>query len=125
VESPSSSEPCQFTVRFVDAKSPDVESQVGEDFEATREAAYRHGNDFLISRSEAKRILARVESFEEAIFDFSGVESIGQAFADEIFRVFATAHPAVKLTPIHANEEVNRMIRRAIAGTKPPQGGRP
>jgi anti-sigma regulatory factor (Ser/Thr protein kinase) len=82
----------------------------------------QYGTDPLISRSHAKRILARLESFAEAILDFSGVESIGQAFADEIFRVFATAHPGVKLTPIHANEEVNRMIRRAIAGTKPKHG---
>ena len=85
----------------------------------------QYGTDPLISRSHAKRILACLESFAEAILDFSGVDSIGQAFADEIFRVFARAHPGVKLTPIHANEEVNRMIRRAIAGTTPPQGKRP
>ncbi len=78
----------------------------------------QYGTDLLISRSQAKRILARLESFEEVFLDFSGVEEIGQAFADEIFRVYATAHPAVKLTPIHANDDVNRMIRRAIAGTK-------
>jgi hypothetical protein len=26
------------------------------------------------------------------ILDFTGVETIGQGFADELFRVFATAH---------------------------------
>ena len=77
-----------------------------------------YGTDLLISRSQAKRILARLELFEEVFLDFSGVEEIGQAFADEIFRVYATAHPGVKLTPIHANDNVTRMIRRAIAGTK-------
>ena len=75
------------------------------------------GPDSLISRSQAKRILARLESFQEVFFDFSGVESIGQAFADEIFRVYATDHPTMKLTPIHANEQVNQMIRRAVAET--------
>ena len=76
------------------------------------------GGISLISRSEAKRILARLESFQEVFFDFSGVESIGQAFADEIFRVYAIEHPSMKLTPIHVNEQVNQMIRRAIAGMK-------
>ena len=78
----------------------------------------QYGTDLLISRSQAKRILARLESFEEVFLDFSGVEEIGHSFADEIFRVYATAHPGVKLTAIHAHEDVNRMIRRAIAGTK-------
>jgi anti-sigma regulatory factor (Ser/Thr protein kinase) len=78
----------------------------------------QYGTDLLISRSQAKRILARLESFEEVLLDFSGVEEIGQAFADEIFRVYATAHPGVKLTPIHANDDVTRMIRRAVAGMK-------
>ena len=80
----------------------------------------QYGEGSLISRSQAKRILARLESFHEALFDFSGVESIGQAFADEIFRVYAMDHPSIKLTPIHANEQVNQMIRRAVAGMKSP-----
>jgi anti-sigma regulatory factor (Ser/Thr protein kinase) len=78
----------------------------------------QYGKEPLVSRSQAKRVLARLESFAEVYLDFSGVDSIGQAFADEVFRVYATARPGVKLTPIHANEEVNQMIRRAIAGTK-------
>jgi len=49
-------------------------------------AAY--GEDNLISRSQAKRLLVRFERFKEIILDFENVESIGQAFADEIFRVF-------------------------------------
>jgi hypothetical protein len=49
----------------------------------------KYGNDQLISRSQAKRLLARIELFKIVLFDFSGVETIGQAFADEIFRVFA------------------------------------
>ena len=49
----------------------------------------QYGNDRLISRSQAKRVLARVELFKTVLFDFAGVETIGQAFADEVFRVFA------------------------------------
>ncbi len=76
----------------------------------------QYGNDKLISRSQAKRLLARVELFKVVIFDFNGVESIGQAFADEIFRVFAQRHPEIELYPYKANSAVKRMIERAKAG---------
>jgi len=73
----------------------------------------RYGNENLISRSQAKRLLARIELFKKVLFDFSDVPTIGQAFADEIFRVFAMGHPNIELVPIHANSEVKRMIDRA------------
>ena len=76
----------------------------------------QYGNDKLISRSQAKRLLARVALFKVVIFDFTGVESIGQAFADEIFRVFALQHPNLSLTSIHANAHVKQMIERAKLG---------
>jgi hypothetical protein len=78
----------------------------------------QYGHDQLVSRSQAKRVLARFERFREVLLDFSGVELIGQAFADEIFRVFATAHPEIKLVAVHTNESVGRMIRRARAAAK-------
>lgn len=78
----------------------------------------RYGNENLISRSQAKRLLARVELFKKVLFDFSDVPTIGQAFADEIFRVFAMNHPNIELVPIHTNSEVKRMIDRArLAGS--------
>ncbi len=73
----------------------------------------RYGNENLISRSQAKRLLARFEQFKEIILDFTDITMIGQAFADEIFRVFANAHPNIRLTPLHANAEVMKMISRA------------
>jgi len=76
----------------------------------------RYGNENLISRSQAKRLLARVELFKTVLFDFTDVPTIGQAFADEIFRVFATSHPTIELHPIHTNSEVKRMIDRARSG---------
>jgi len=76
----------------------------------------QYGNDQLISRSQAKRLLARVELFKVVVFDFSGVEAIGQAFADEIFRVFANRHPEIELPVIKSNSAVKRMIDRAKAG---------
>ncbi len=68
--------------------------------------------DPLISRSQAKRVLSRVELFRTVVFDFSEVDVIGQAFADEIFRVFAKAHPRIDLQVIHANAAVRKMISR-------------
>ncbi len=77
----------------------------------------QYGNDKLISRSQAKRLLARVELFKIVMFDFTDVPTIGQAFADEIFRVFANEHPSIQLIPIKASSEVKRMIERAKSGT--------
>lgn len=75
----------------------------------------KYGNDLLISRSQAKRVLARIELFRQVIFDFTEVTSIGQAFADEIFRVFALQHPEIELLVAHANKAVMQMITRAQA----------
>ena len=38
---------------------------------------------------------------------------IGQAFADEIFRVFNTEHPEIELEPINMPESVKLMVERA------------
>lgn len=73
----------------------------------------RVGDENLVSRSQAKRLLQRVEHFRHVVLDFAEVASVGQAFADEIFRVFANAHPEVELLPVNALPEVQQMIRRA------------
>ena len=69
----------------------------------------------LVSRSQAKRLYQRFEKFRYVVLDFEGVAEIGQSFADELFRVFSIAHPAVELTPINANTSVSQMITRAEA----------
>lgn len=76
----------------------------------------QYGNESLISRSQAKRVLARVELFKCVVFDFANVELIGQAFADEVFRVFANTHPDIELIVIKANSAIKRMIERAKVG---------
>jgi anti-sigma regulatory factor (Ser/Thr protein kinase)/biotin operon repressor len=73
----------------------------------------RYGDDNLVSRSQAKRLLARFDRFKVVVLDFSDVASIGQAFADEVFRVFRSKHPEVEIVPMHASSEVKRMISRA------------
>ncbi|MBI4967769.1 MAG: DUF4325 domain-containing protein [Rhodospirillales bacterium] len=76
----------------------------------------------LVSRSQAKRILARFDQFSEVILDFEGVPTIGQAFADEIFRVYANQHPDKRLVAVGTTPEVARMIAMvtAASGTVPP-----
>jgi anti-sigma regulatory factor (Ser/Thr protein kinase) len=76
------------------------------------------GQELLMSRSQARRVLGRFERFKEVFLDFSGIESIGQAFADEIFRVYAADHPETKLVVAHANQQVTHMIGRALAAAK-------
>ena len=71
------------------------------------------GDMSWISRAEAKRLLQRIDRFRCVVLDFDQVSSIGQAFADEIFRVFANEHPEVQIFPVHATGEVQQMIRRA------------
>ncbi|MFK2932356.1 STAS-like domain-containing protein [Dyella agri] len=71
------------------------------------------GDENLVSRSQAKRLMQRVERFRTVVLDFDAVTSIGQAFADEVFRVFAHDHPDVVLVPMHAVPAVQQMIRRA------------
>jgi len=69
----------------------------------------------LVSRSHAKRVSHRFERFKWVELDFTGVSEIGQAFADELFRVFARAHPDIRISAIHTTPEVARVIKRAVA----------
>jgi anti-sigma regulatory factor (Ser/Thr protein kinase) len=73
----------------------------------------QYGNEQLVSRSQAKRVLTRFDRFVEVLLDFTGVEFIGQAFADEVFRVYPAAHPGVSILPINASRQVLQMIHLA------------
>jgi len=73
----------------------------------------QHGTEQLVSRSQAKRLLASIDRFNVVILDFIAVETIGQSFADEIFRVFERSHPNIKLVAIHASPPVEKMIKKA------------
>lgn len=83
------------------------------------------GDENLVSRSQAKRLLQRVERFRTVVLDFDQVSGIGQAFADEIFRVFANAHREVELLAIHAVPDVQQMIRRAEVARDAQAGQQP
>ena len=73
----------------------------------------KYGEENLVSRSQAKRLLARFDRFKEVLLDFRDVDYVGQAFADEIFRVFKNDHPDVNIEFEGANDQVTRMIYRA------------
>jgi len=75
----------------------------------------RLGDEQLVSRSQAKRLIARFDRFKTVILDFDGVTDIGQAFADELFRVYADNHPEVELLPSNMSGQVERMYLRAVA----------
>jgi hypothetical protein len=70
------------------------------------------GTEF-VSRSEARRMLSGLDRFREVVFDFAGVEMIGQGFADEVFRVWTKARPRIVVSVEGANDDVAFMIRRA------------
>lgn len=65
----------------------------------------------LVSRSQARRLMAGLELFTRVELDFDGVDSVGQGFADEVFRVWVAAHPAVTLKALNAGSEVSWMLR--------------
>lgn len=75
---------------------------------------YKTGVDY-ISRSQARRILGGLDKFKTIILDFKNVETIGQAFADEVFRVWQNNHSKIKLDYQNTNENVLFMIKRALS----------
>jgi hypothetical protein len=81
----------------------------------------QYEDEKLVSRSQAKRLTARFEKFKTVILDFEGVETIGQGFADELFRVFAVAHPDIDLVPMHMTTAVQDMTNRVKPTPSPPR----
>lgn len=74
----------------------------------------QYGDEQLVSRSQAKRLIARFDRFKVVMLDFESVTEIGQAFADELFRVYANEHRDVQLVPINFGQQIERMWLRAV-----------
>ncbi len=87
-----------------------------EDFEFTKTKIvvklYKIGTKF-ISRSEARRLVIGLDEFKEVLLDFKDVETVGQGFADEIFRVWQNKHIDIKIKYENANENIDFMIKRS------------
>lgn len=66
----------------------------------------RQKDEGIFSRAQARRLLARFDRFKFVVLDFEGISEIGQAFADEIFRVYANAHSDIKIDYTNANEDI-------------------
>lgn len=78
----------------------------------------RISDEILMSRSQAKRILLGLEKFKRVTLDFRGIQLIGQGFVDEVFRVYANAHPDLVIDYMNANEDVLFMIKRGLATSR-------
>ena len=88
----------------------------GEGFDTTRPSVkLALSGDGFVSRGEARRLMDRLDEFAEVEIDFRGVDEVGQGFVDEVFRVWADAHPGVRLVPIDMNAAVEFMVRRGLA----------
>lgn len=79
----------------------------------------QYEGESLVSRSQAKRLTMRFEKFQTVVLDFEGVAEIGQAFADEVFRVFQQSHPQTTLATVNLTPAVDDMIHRARSGLRP------
>lgn len=66
-----------------------------------------------ISRSQARRILSGLEKFRVIVLDFDQVPLVGQAFADEIYRVFQSKFPDIEIREENMTEAVRFMVERA------------
>ena len=88
-------------------------TEVPGDFDKTIVPVHLANSSDLVSRSQARRILSGLELFKEVTLDFKGVVYIGQAFADEIFRVFSNMNPNTLIMAQNTNTEVQNMISRA------------
>ena len=73
-------------------------------------AKIRKQNEGIVSRSQAKLLLANCKEAKTIVLDFSNIDSIGQGFTDQVFRVFKASHPEVKIEVVNACSAVKESI---------------
>jgi len=73
---------------------------------------YKMGVEY-ISRSQARRILSGLDNFKTIQLDFKNVDTVGQGFADEVFRVWKLRYPEKIIVPKNVNKNIMFMINRA------------
>lgn len=126
VERPADA-PGTMVLMRIDNDSPRALKKVFDQFAAPEEYTFaktivpvrlaQYEGEKLVSRSQAKCLTMRFEKFQSVVLDFDGVAEIGQAFADEVFRVFQVAHPKTILLPVHMTDAVKNMVNRAKGST--------
>jgi hypothetical protein len=73
---------------------------------------YAQDTEYL-SRSQARRLLFGLEKFTSITLDFDQVTTIGQGFADEVFRVFSQNNPHISINYQNAIPPVEFMIKHS------------
>lgn len=82
-------------------------------FEKTRANVKLYQQD-LVSRSEARRLLHGLDKFKKIILDFKGVKTIGQGFADEIFRVFVMNNPHISFEVVNLLPSLRPIVDHVV-----------
>jgi hypothetical protein len=82
-------------------------------FEKTRAMVKLFQREY-ISRSEARRLHHGLDKFKVIILDFKGVKTIGQGFADELFRVFMQNHPKITIEIVHLKPSLQTIINHVV-----------
>ena len=72
------------------------------------------GDERYVSRSQARRIVLGLEKFKHVLLDFKDISTVGQGFVDEVFRVFQSKYPRIKIEYTNANDDVRFMIERSL-----------
>ena len=72
------------------------------------------GDEPYVSRSQAQRIVFGLENFNHVYLDFKDISTIGQGFVEELFRVFKSKRPRIKIDYINANVDVKFMVERSL-----------
>lgn len=67
-----------------------------------------------ISRSQGRRVVSGLDKFKTVVLDFKNVKTVGQAFVDEVFRVWKKQHPRIKFITKNVNSNIEFMIKRAL-----------
>lgn len=85
-----------------------------KDFNKTEVKVALYSKGVLVSRSQARKILSHLDQFEAVVLDYENIPIIGQAFADEIYRVFKLKHPKTLIYSMNTTAGVQHMINRAL-----------
>ena len=82
-------------------------------FEKTRAMVKLFQKEY-ISRSEARRLYHGLDKFKVITLDFKGVKTLGQGFADELFRVFMQDHPQIFFELVNLKPSLQTMIHHVV-----------
>lgn len=50
------------------------------------------------------------------MLDFDGIDDVGRAFIDEIFRVYRQAHPGTEIVWTNVSRNIEKTIRSVLGG---------